>query len=145
MADDKTQILEVLRAQEAATARSDASGVTAPMSPDIVSYDLPPPLENRGSGPELVEGLNQWFDTWQSGVTVELTDPTVLVDGDLAVVFGLSRMRGTKKDQGAIDIWNRRTVALQRVGGEWLIIHEHQSYPMNMDGSETAALDLKPD
>jgi hypothetical protein len=26
----------------------------------------------------------------------------------------------------------------------WRIIHDHSSYPMKMDGSQQAALDLKP-
>jgi ketosteroid isomerase-like protein len=75
---------------------------------------------------------------------VELADPTVLIDGDLSVVFGLSRMRGTKKDNVEIDIWNRRTIVLSRHGDMWRVLHEHESYPMRMDGSEKAALDLKP-
>lgn len=145
MPDDQQQILAVLREQEAATGRGDAASVVAPIADDAVSYDLPPPLEYRGAAARDTGELDQWFATWKDGVAVELADPTVLVDGDLAVVFGLSRMRGTKRDSGAVDIWNRRTVALQRRGGTWRIVHDHNSYPMLMDGSGKAALDLKPE
>lgn len=145
MADEKQQILDVLHAQEAATARSDAAGVMAPVAVDAISYDLPPPLEHRGKPARAIDVLDQWFASWEDGVTVSLKDPTVVIDGDLAVVFGLSRMRGAKKDQGTVDIWNRRTVALRRHDGKWQIVHDHQSYPMKMDGSEKAALDLKPE
>ncbi len=145
MRDDQQLILAVLRDQEAATARGDAAGAVAPLSDYAVVYDLPPPLEYRGTAARDTVGLEQWFATWRDGVTVELTNPTVLVEGDLAVVFGLSRMRGTKTDSGHVDIWNRRTTVLQRRDGVWRIVHDHSSYPMLMDGSSRAALNLKPD
>jgi ketosteroid isomerase-like protein len=140
----KDEILTLLRAQEEAIIRGDAAGAVAPLADHLVTYDMPPPLEYRGAGAPMVEGLEQWFATWDGSVSVELSDPTVFVDGDLAVVFGLSRMRGTKKDAGPIDSWNRRTVILRRTGGNWRIVHEHSSYPTRMDGSGQSAMDLKP-
>lgn len=141
----KNQILALLRAQEKATARGDAAGVVAPLADDLVTYDMPPPLEYRGAGAPMIEGLEQWFATWDGPVTAELSAPTIIVEGDLAVVFGLSRMRGRKKDAGPLDSWNRRTVVLRRANGMWCIVHEHLSYPMKMDGSGQAATDLKPE
>lgn len=145
MADgDRGQILALMRAQEAAIAKGDAAAVIAPMAPDIVNYDLPPPLEYRGENARSVEGLEAWFRTWDGPVTVETADPTVMFDGDLAVVFGLSRMRGRKNDSGPVDAWNRRTVVLRRIEGTWSIVHEDSSYPLQMDGSGRAAMNLKP-
>lgn len=142
--NDIQAILRVLSDQEDAISRGEAAAVVAAMAGDVVSFDLPPPLENRGAGPEAVEALEQWFTTWENGVTQQFRDPQVLVDGDLAVVFGLSRMRGTKVGDGAMDNWFRRTVALQRRDGAWKIVHDHSSFPMKMDGSAQAATDLKP-
>lgn len=140
----KQDILALLGEQEAAVARGDAKGVVAPMADDIISYDLPPPLEYGGAGASALEGYEQWFATWSGPVTTELIDPTIMVDGDLAVVFGLSRMRGTKSDGTVIDSWNRRTAVLRRHAGAWAIVHEHSSYPLAMDGSGRALTDLKP-
>jgi ketosteroid isomerase-like protein len=145
MADDIKEILGVLREQEKATASGDAASVVSPMAADIVTYDLPPPLEYRGAGEPAADGLRAWFATWRGPVKVELRDPTVMVDGNLAVVFGLSHMRGQKTDGANIDTWNRRTVVLRRNGGvDWRIVHEHSSYPLHMDGSGKAATNLKP-
>jgi hypothetical protein len=55
----KTEILALLRAHDEAIARGDAAFVIAPMSPDIVSYDLPPPLEYRGDEVRNVAGLEK--------------------------------------------------------------------------------------
>ena len=71
-----------------------------PIAENAVSFDLPPPLHVRNDAAQHVHGLEQWFATWDGAVTVEMAEPTVLVDGDLAVVFGLSRMRGIKKGSG---------------------------------------------
>ena len=142
--NDRQRVLAILREQEAAIARGDALGVVAPLAEDVVSYDLAPPLEYRGRAARDTEALEQWFATWEGEVLVQLADPTVFVDGDLAVVHGFSRMRGVKKDLGPTDIWSRRTVVFLRRGEDWRIVHAHESFPMLMDGSQKAALDLSP-
>jgi ketosteroid isomerase-like protein len=38
----------------------------------------------------------------------------------------------------------RATIGCRKVGNTWLITHEHASVPFYMDGSDRAALDLKP-
>lgn len=141
---EQEEVLAVLRDQEAANGRSDSEAVLRPMAEGVVLFDLPPPLQIKGDAVQGKKELEAWFDTWESGVTVTLDNPTVVVEGDLAVVFGLSRMQGIKKGDGQVDAWNRRTVVLLKLDGEWKIVHEHNSYPMAMDGSGKAMTDLKP-
>lgn len=142
--DDRDEILRVLKDQADAVARGDAADVVRHMAADVVSYDLPPPLESRGSDARDEGGLDAWFATWEDGVTVDMPDPQVMIDGDLAVVFGLSRMRGDKKGEGPLDQWSRRTVVLARRDGGWTIVHDHGSFPMAMDGSGRAESGLRP-
>jgi len=144
MADDEKDILRILRDQEAAIGRGDAEAAISALAADVVTYDLPPPLEYRGAGTPAVDGLREWFATWEDGVTVEMKAPQVIINGDLAVAFGLARMRGIKKGVGPLDQWHRRTIVLRRRDGVWQISHEHSSFPMRMDGSGTAATDLVP-
>lgn len=141
---DHSEVLQLLRNQEQAIARGDAAGVISALDRRIVFYDLPPPLEIRAPEATDPTALEQWFASWEDGVTVEMPDPQILIDGDLAVVFGLSRMQGTKVGEGPIDAWSRRTVVLKRLHGNWRIIHEHGSFPMAMDGSGKAVTDLQP-
>lgn len=140
----REEILELLKAQDEATARGDAAAIVAAGAPDIVRYDLPPPLEYRGDKERDIAGLEKWFASWDGPVTTEFVNPTVLIDGDLAVAFGFSRMRGHSKEAGPFDGWNRRTVVLRKSDRQWRIVHEHSSYPMAMDGSGRAETDLKP-
>ena len=53
-------------------------------------------------------------------------------------------MRGTKTDGTQVDLWVRATVGYRKHEGRWTVVHEHVSVPFYMDGSERAALDLKP-
>ncbi|MET3899744.1 ketosteroid isomerase-like protein [Devosia sp. UYZn731] len=107
-------------------------------------FDLPPPLVYQGNQARDIEALDAWFATWRDGVTVHLADPHIIIDGDLAVAFGLSGMTGIKTDGTKVDSWSRRTVVLRRSVGVWKIVHEHASFPMAMDGSGRAVTDLLP-
>lgn len=138
------EVLSVIRAQEDAIAEGNARATAAAMDADVVVFDLPPPLVCRGEQARDIEGIKAWFATWRDGVAVRMADPQVIIDGDLAVVFGLSRMTGTKTDGTRIDSWSRRTLVLRRIAGSWKIVHEHASFPMAMDGSERAVTDLLP-
>ena len=145
MPDAREEVLELNRRQEEAVRNGDAATIVADFADDAVSYDLPPPLEVRGAVLRNTAGLEQWFDTWDGPVTVAMKNPTVLVEGDLAVMFGLSRMQGKKKEGEAVDSWSRRTVVLKRIGGAWKIVHEHTSFPTAMDGSNLSVTDAKPE
>jgi len=140
----EAELISVIRAQEDATARGDARAIVAAMSEDIVLFDLPPPLLYRAEQARDLEGIGAWLATWRDGVTVHLADPHILIEGDMAVMFGLSRMRGTKTNGTQVDSWSRRTIVLSRAGGAWKIVHEHASFPMAMDGSDRAVTDLSP-
>lgn len=41
-------------------------------------------------------------------------------------------------------MWVRATTCWRKVDGRWRVVHEHVSVPFYMDGSEKAAVDLKP-
>ncbi len=47
-------------------------------------------------------------------------------------------------DGEKVDMWLRETLCFRKIDGRWLVTHEHASVPFYMDGSERAALDLKP-
>jgi ketosteroid isomerase-like protein len=142
--DDKNRILDLVAQRNGAIARGDAAAAVAPLDEDIVTYSLAPPLAYSGAEARDVKGVEAWLATWDAPPRVELSDPTVLLDGDLAVVFGFAAMRGAKKDGEEDVLWYRVTTVLRRENGEWSIVHEHESVPFLMDGSDKAALDLKP-
>ena len=143
--NDEATIVALIEARNAAAHAGEIGRALAPLSDDVVAYDLQPPLRFTGAAARDADGMAQWLATWDGPVRIEMPEPTVAIDGDLAFAYGLSRMRGTKRHHGPIDLWYRSTLALQRVAGTWSIVHEHHSVPMKMDGSGLAAVDLEPE
>jgi ketosteroid isomerase-like protein len=144
MTDDVTTIRELIDARNEAIEKGDAERALGPVAENVTSYDLQPPLAYEGAAARDREGLEEWLATWDGPVAIETQDPTIAVDGDLGFAYGLSRMRGTKKGEGPVELWYRTTLCFERSGGEWKVVHEHRSVPFLMDGSGRAALDLQP-
>jgi len=87
--------------------------------------------------------LERVFTVFETPLEYEVRDLTVLVDGDLAVVYSLNHMNAALKPGGKIDYWLRWTAAWQKIDGQWLIVHDQVSVPTNFE-SGTAAMDLMP-
>jgi ketosteroid isomerase-like protein len=66
-----------------------------------------------------------------------------VVDGGLAFVSALTRMRGRQGGREQ-DMWYRTTMCLRKTSGQWRIVCDHSSVPFYMDGGYRAAVDLQP-
>lgn len=120
----------------------DRAAVRTIFAPNIVSFDIQPPLRHLGAETKW----KNWefvFEAFELPLEYEVRDLTVLVDGDLAVVYSLNHMNAVLKTGGKVDYWLRWTAAWQKIDGHWLIVHDQVSVPTNFeDGS--AATDLMP-
>jgi PhnB protein len=121
----------------------DVDRVVSHYAADIVSFDLAPPLRYTGSD-ALRSSLEAWFPTFRGPVGYEIRDLSVTAGEDIAFARSLNRISGTRTDGEETNVWVRATVCFRRIGGKWLITHEHVSTPFYMDGSDKAALDPTP-
>lgn len=144
MTIDESDIRDLLTERDSALARGDVAAVVAVTDPDIVSFDLQPPLRLIGAAARNPADLDAWLATWDGPISSRFTDPEILMNGDLAVAHGLTNLRGEKRGHGSVDVWFRSSVVLARRASGWRIVHEHHSFPMKMDGSNLVASDLKP-
>jgi uncharacterized protein (TIGR02246 family) len=135
---DRAKIEALFQGLAKAHADHDADAIVEAYAPDAVIFDLAPPLLRRGMSRDHVAA---WLAGWDGPIKIETRDVGLTVDGDLACVSALNRMRGRQggKDQ---DIWYRTTMCLRRISGRWRIVHDHASVPFYMDGSYRAAVDL---
>lgn len=142
-ANNESQLREVIEGWAKAVGAKDVEGTMAYFAPDVLTFDLAPPLQHVGR--EVIrKGMEEWFPTWDGPIGLEIRDLRVTVDGDVAFCTSLQRMSGTKTDGEKPDLWVRATLGLQKIDGAWRIAHQHTSTPFYMDGSYKAALDLKP-
>jgi ketosteroid isomerase-like protein len=144
MISDQQLIAALLEARARAFRSKDASAALIDCAPDIVRYDLAPPLARFGLAALDQDHLNAWFKTWDGPIQYEQRDVSITVGGGLAFVHGFLRIGGTKTDGSRPDIWTRQTVCLCKRGGAWQIVHEHISTPFHMDGSLKAAVHVAP-
>jgi ketosteroid isomerase-like protein len=140
-AQDEADIRRILEGQRVALRAKDARALAEHHAPDVLSYDLAPPLMTRGPD---VPGMRAWLATWDGPIELDIDDLSIAVGDGVAFSTSLNRMRGTKTDGERVDLWVRATVGYRRIEGRWLVVHEHVSVPFYMDGSQRAALDLKP-
>jgi ketosteroid isomerase-like protein len=140
------EILAVLDDRVAAHAARDAQRMIATCTDDAVRYTLAPPLQQGPGTPYgTPEGLQAWLATFDGPVLIEYRDPVVTADGDVAFVHALTQMTATPAGTtDSFSFWYRSTFGLRRIGGAWLITHQHESTPFHMDGSFRAATDLLP-
>ena len=111
-------------------------------SPDIVYFDLVPPLQFVGSDAARRNFL-RWFDGWRSAIGQEVRELNISASGDVAAACMLIRASGTLKDGRDVGYWVRATVCCQRSNSRWLITHEHISLPVDFR-SGSAVMDLVP-
>jgi uncharacterized protein (TIGR02246 family) len=125
---DEQQIRALIERWAAAVHDGDMSTVLADHSPDIVMFDVPPPV--RG-----VRGLDAYRDTWPgffawqaSGALFEIESLEVTAGADVALAFALLRC-GTPADLDRDPEHRLRlTVGLRKVGDRWAVTHEHHSF-----------------
>ena len=111
-------------------------------SPDIVYFDLVPPLQYVGAD-SLRGRFLHWFDTFEGPIGQEISELNVVESGDVAVAHMLIRAGGTLKNGQEVSYWVRATDGCRRSDDEWLITHEHISLPVD-PMSRSAVMDLVP-
>jgi ketosteroid isomerase-like protein len=130
MTSSNSEIQALLDNRVAACQAKDIDRLMSLYSPDIVYYDVVPPL--RFTGPDEVRrNFLRWFDEYDGPIGLETQELDVAVCGDLAFARMLHLDSGTRKQgvpEGAV--WLRSTVCCRRSNGKWLIAHEHISLPL---------------
>ena len=129
------KLVEAIRAM-------DLEGAMSMYAPDIVSFDIQPPLRHVGAEAKRKNWVDV-FTVYQRPLDYEIRDLTITVAGDVAFGYSLNRISGTLKNGNRSEHWVRWTGCLQKIDGNWLIVHDHASVPSDM-ASGRALLDLEP-
>jgi ketosteroid isomerase-like protein len=142
MASTESEVGALLDIRSDAFRAKDIDRVMPIYSPDIVYFDLVPPLRYNGSA-ALRDRFLDWFSRWESAIGQELREVSILAGGDVAAAHMLIRTSGTLKDGRDVGYWVRTSNSFQRSNGAWSITHEHVSLPVDI-ASGSAVLDLVP-
>jgi ketosteroid isomerase-like protein len=125
----EAEIGRMLDKWTAAVRAHDLEGAVQDRSSDIVMFDVPEPLQALG--------LAAYRDTWTlyfkdpGSRRFELRETHIVADGNVAWVRAL--LQCTTDDAPA----GRLTMGLRRVGGQWIVEHEHHSFPVPLGDPAT--------
>lgn len=136
---DRAEIEALFQKLARAHVDHDADAIVDAYAPDAVIFDLAPPLGRCGMNRDRIA---DWLGGWDGPIQIDARDVDLTVDGDLAFVSALNRMRGRQGGEDQ-DMWYRATMCLRKASGRWRIVHDHSSVPFYMDGSYRAAVDLE--
>jgi uncharacterized protein (TIGR02246 family) len=120
----------------------DIDRIMAVFAPDVVSFDLGPPLQH-GGGDAFTQRWHELFDSYQDAIHYEVRDLDIAAGDDVAFSHSLNRISGTLKNGQENDRWLRWTACYRKINGRWLIVHEQVSVPVDVRNGK-AVLDLKP-
>jgi len=124
----ESEVRALLDNRVAACEAKDVDRLMSLYAPDIVYFDVVPPLRFAGAD-EVRRNFLRWFDEIDGPLTLETQELTVTASGDVAFAHLLHRTSGTRKDGTRGTVRVRSTVCCHRSNGAWTITHEHVSTP----------------
>lgn len=103
--------------------RGDMQGILANHTKDILMFDVPEPLQSKGTK----EYKKTWELFFQYGAPSEdvfvIKNLDIISSDTVAYATGLLHIGGSKEPMC------RLTLGLKKINGTWLINHEHHSAP----------------
>ena len=139
---DEAAIRELIDGFVKAIRAKDINGVMSVFAPEVISFDLGPPLQH-GGGDTFTKRWQELFESYQSPIDYEVRDLSITANDDVAFSHSLNRISGTMKNGQQTDHWLRWTACYRKTNDKWLIVHEQVSVPIDL-GNGKAMLDLKP-
>lgn len=140
--NDEAAIRELVDTLAQAIRARDVDAAMSVFVPEVVSFDLGPPLQH-GGGEVFRQRWDALFKAYSGPIGYEVHALDIAVGDGVAFSRSLNRTRGTTAGGRAVDRWVRWTAGYRRVDGQWRIVHEHVSVPADLH-SGRAVLDLTP-
>ena len=111
-------------------------------APNVVSFDLDPPLRYAGADRKR-RAWREFFAAHAGPIAYELRELNVTTQGELAFVHSLNHVVGTLTSGHTSELWVRWTACFRRIDGDWLVVHDHVSVPADLEQGK-AVLNLTP-
>ena len=137
-ADNRRRVDKLAEAVRAA----DLEAVMSNYAPDLVTFDIVPPLQKVGAAGKRTNWMDV-FTTYQRPLGYEIRDLSITVGDDVAFGYSLNRLSGALKNGNKVEQWLRWTACFRKLDGIWLIVHDHVSVPTDF-ATGKALLELRP-
>jgi ketosteroid isomerase-like protein len=120
-ATDEAEVRALVESWAQAVRDMDMDKIIAHHTEDILMFDVPLPLQSKGIA-AYKKTWDLFFKSSQGGPgSFDLSELEITVGDAVAFAHALVSVAGSKA---------RLTIGFRKAGGEWLIAHEHHSYPI---------------
>jgi uncharacterized protein (TIGR02246 family) len=124
---NETQIRTLVEDWAKAVRAKDMDGVLAHHSDDILMFDVPMPLQAKGME-EYKKTWELFFDNSPGGPgSFDVTELRITASETVAYCHALVKI---------FDSNVRITIGMRKENGQWLIAHEHHSYPIDLKSGQ---------
>ncbi|SRR6266496_23881 len=125
---DEAMIRELVEDWARAVRDKNFDGILAHHSPEVLMFDVPPPLESKG-----IEAYRETWDLFYSAqpdpIAFDIQRMDVVAGAGVAFVTALMRCAEKGENEERIKLDFRLTIGLRKINGCWMILHEHHSVP----------------
>jgi uncharacterized protein (TIGR02246 family) len=125
---DEAEIRSLIERWARAVREEDRAAIRRDHDPDMLMFDVPPPLVSRG--------LDAYMATWETffscaekPVAFDFHDVKVTCGADVAFATATGTCVDTDPDGKREPLEFRLTMGLRKVEGHWRVMHEHHSLP----------------
>lgn len=133
---NEEQVRELTQKWLKAVHARDAAATMACYADDVIAYDLFAPAKVTGAA-AYKKNYEMWFQCCQEGpASYEIKELDIVAGDDVAFCRSLNRMVGPNAEDKEEESWIRVTVCFQKRGGEWKVVHEHVSVPLDMESQK---------
>jgi uncharacterized protein (TIGR02246 family) len=140
--DNQAAIKSLMDTWAAALRAKDLDKLMSLYSPDVVAFDIVPPLEYKGREAYRSD-FKKMFELFDGPIQTENRDLIITSGDNIGFSRYLQHLTATLKSGEKTDTWVRVTDCYQKTGGKWLVVHEHVSAPTDLESGKSV-LDLKP-
>lgn len=139
------QIRLILNEIRAAIEARDLDKLMMFYAPDVVAFDIVPPLQ--------IIGKDEYKKSWQQGFESYQDDPdkknevhglSITASESVAFVHSLCHNFVILNDGLKMEMWMRSTQCFEKINEKWLLTHEQLSVPMDFE-TKKALWELKPE
>jgi len=125
---DEIEIRNLVENWASAVRRKDLAAILLHHSPNMLMFDVPPPLESNGL--EAYKRTWELFFSWaHDPVVFDVREMSMTAGDDVAFVTALMRCAGTEGKGEDIELDFRLTIGLRKIDNQWIVMHEHHSIP----------------
>jgi|SRR5215217_2795273 len=124
--NDEAAVRDLIEKWAKAVRNKNIEGILANHSPDILMFDVPPPIQSKGID-AYKKTWDLFFDWSRDDPAFDIQEINVTTGNDVAFVTALMRCAGKVANESELDF--RLTVGLRKVDDQWIVTHEHHSIP----------------